>query len=76
MRITEKIRDKILLNMPKGYAAMVAKECGCSQMTVYRTLHVGNENEAVAEALIRLAARTKEEKLKKHKELEKLAKQL
>lgn len=72
MQITEKVRDKIINHLPKGYAATVAKITGTSEATVYRVLHHEQENEAVAEALIQLAHDTKmaaKQKALKHKRL-------
>ncbi len=76
MQITEKLRGKILLSLPKGYAKQVAEKCDVSEMTVYRVLHHGQENAQVVEALIRLAHETKEEIKKQHKDLNRLAAQL
>lgn len=76
MQITEKLRGKILLSLPKGYARLIAEKCDVSEMTVYRVLHHGQENESVAEALIRLAHDTKESTKQKHKDLNRLAAQL
>ncbi|HEY3406458.1 MAG TPA: hypothetical protein VGK59_23885 [Ohtaekwangia sp.] len=65
--------------MPKGYAALLAKQCDCHENTVYNVLHKSSENETVSAALIELARKTKEEKKRKdkeHKRLEKIAQQL
>ncbi|HMG90749.1 MAG TPA: hypothetical protein VK589_11840 [Chryseolinea sp.] len=76
MQITEKLRSKILLSLPKGYAKTVAVKCGVSEVTVYRVLHHGQDHFEVAEALINLAAETKAEKVKNHRRVLEIAKQL
>lgn len=76
MLITEKIRKKLLLCLPRGYAKTIKTECNCSEMTVYRVLHHGQDNEKVAMALINLAANNKVEKRKKSSALKKLASKL
>lgn len=76
MIINEKLRDKITLYLPKNYAQLIAEEAGVHENTVYNVLHRGNNNEKVAEALIRLADKTKKEKLAKNRELNKIAEQL
>lgn len=76
MQITEKLRAKILLSLPKGYAKTVASKCHVSEITVYRVLHHGQVNIAVAEELLRLAAQTKSSVDRDHKRLKSLTKQL
>lgn len=77
MLITEKIRKKLLLSLPKGYAKTVADKCGCAPITVYRVLHHGGqENEKVSSALIQLAIEHKQSRGKKEKVLKKLTSKL
>jgi hypothetical protein len=76
MQITEKLRSKIILHLPKGYAKEVASRCGVSEVTVYRVLHHMQNNLRVAEALINLAAETKEAVNSRHKQILKIAKRL
>lgn len=76
MQITEKLRAKILLSLPKGYAKSVAAKCGVTDLTVYRVLHHGQSNQKVAEALISLAAENKAKLARDHNRLKKLTKQL
>lgn len=76
MKITEKIRTKILLHLPKGYAAEIANSCGVHVNTVYRVLHHEHSNDEVAEALIMLANKIKSEKSTKHKRLRNIVSQL
>lgn len=76
MRITEKIRDKILSHLPKGYAKTIADQCGVTDITVYRVLHHEQGNEKVASALIQLAHDTKKEAKDRAKQLNKLIDQL
>lgn len=76
MRITEKIRDKILTHLPKGYAATIASATGVSEMTVYRVLHHEQKNEKVALALIQLAHDAKKAARDQAKQVDKLIDQL
>lgn len=76
MLITEKIRKKLLLSLPKGYAKTVSDKCGCAPITVYRVLHHGQENEKVSSALIQLAIEHKQWRGKKEKVLKKLTSKL
>jgi len=76
MIITEKLRTKILLSLPKGYAKTIAANCGVSEQTVYNVLHHESRNMNVAEALIILARKHKEKISKDQKRINQLAKQL
>jgi hypothetical protein len=76
MKITAKYRAKILLSLPKGYAKAVAAICKVSEKTVYDVLHHGQENLAVALALIKLATDNKIEMQKAHNDARQLMKQL
>lgn len=76
MRITEKIRDKILTHLPKRYAPIIAEQTGVSEMTVYRVLHHEHPHEAVATALVQLAHDTKKAAQERAKQLNKLIDQL
>lgn len=76
MRITEKIRDKILSHLPKGYANIIAEQCGVTDITVYRVLHHEQFNEKVATALINLAVATKKAGKERAKQVNKLIDQL
>lgn len=76
MIIDSTLRDKITLYLPKNYAQIIAVETGFHENTVYNVLYRSNNNEKVAEALIRLADKTKKETVAKRKELTKIAEQL
>lgn len=76
MIIRAKLRNKILLHLPKGYAELIAAECKCHVNTVYNVLHHERENDAVALALLRLSNKTKAEKEKVDHEAEQIAQQL
>ena len=76
MIIRAKLRTKILLHLPKGYAQTIAAECNCHVNTVYNVLHYERENDTVALAILKLSNKTKEEKERVHLEATQIAEQL
>lgn len=76
MKITEKLRAKIVLHLPKRYAKTVAEKCNVSEQTVYNVLHHGSSNLVVARCLLELANETKLDRKKTTKQIRSLTKRL
>jgi len=84
MQITEKLRNEILLSLPKlsvKDADQIATDCNISRDTVYRQYRKLKTSAEVTEtvvifALLELAAANKEVMVNKHKRARQLVKQL
>lgn len=76
MIITEEVRTKILLHLPKDYQKQGAEATGHSRSMIYKVLHEGQENEKIATWLITTAANAKKLKEKNQKKLSHIAEQL
>lgn len=76
MKITEKLRAKIVLHLPKRYAKIVAEKCNVSEQTVYNVLHHGSSNLDVTRCLLELANETKLDRKKANKQIRSLTKRL
>jgi len=76
MIITEEVRTKILLHLPKDYQKQGNLATGYSKAMIYKVLHEGQANEEIAKWLIETAAAEKKKKDKAHKNLARLAEQL
>jgi hypothetical protein len=76
MIITEKVRNKILLHLPKDYQKQGEEETGFSRSMIYKVLHEEQENDTIALWLISKAKVEKELKEQTAHKLSKIAEQL
>jgi hypothetical protein len=76
MIITEELRNKILLHLPDDYQKQGSEATGYSKSMVYKVLHEGHSNDAIAEWLTHTALKAKREKEKNQNKLAQIAKQL
>jgi hypothetical protein len=76
MIITQEVRAKILLHLPKDYQKQGNRATGYSKAMIYKVLHEEQPNEAIAEWLMKAAASEKKKREKAHKNLARLAEQL
>lgn len=76
MIITEKLRAKILLHLPKDYQKQGEEETGFSRSMIYKVLHEGQDNDMIAEWLINKAHHIKLKKKKRSHKLSRIASQL
>jgi hypothetical protein len=76
MIITEELRAKILLHLPKDYQKRGQEATGFSRSMIYKVLHEGQQNDLIAEWLMSTARKIKTERQKSNHKLSKIAQQL